>query len=100
MIHKEVANAPFNATLGTDLWKNQMINTNSLRSMKSIQASLECIKEKDVTFTLPEINQKKEDNNSSSVEKNMEAKVTSLKNSGQNFFFCTPRNNDEVGLRS
>ena len=51
-----------------------MMNTNSLRSMKSLQASLECLKGKNnVSFTLPQIAQAKfEDINNLGGDRNAE----------------------------
>lgn len=42
-IYKEISKAPFCSTIPPDQWKNTLVNTNSIRSMKSIQASLNAL---------------------------------------------------------
>lgn len=70
LIHREASDSNFTAKIAKDPWKNQLMNTKSLRSMKSLQASLDCLKKPpfnsttnismkpagiNVLFTLPKI---------------------------------------------
>ncbi|CDW86374.1 UNKNOWN [Stylonychia lemnae] len=93
MIHKEISQNPFSSVIAKDPWRNKLIQSNSLRSMKTIRASLDCLKQKNnVTFTLPELkipssNKGQTQSNDVSLSKSSDgAKNQFFTQSNQNFF--------------
>eukprot|EP00347_Sterkiella_histriomuscorum_P000773 403374559 len=97
LIHKELSQSPFSSTIAQDPWRNKLIQSNSLRSMKTLKASLDCLKTKNsVTFTLPELkmSKKQQDNSDRSIDDRSrngsleQAKTQKyFTNSNTNFYF-------------